>query len=193
MWRYNPGIGRGHGSCEQRLAGDIYLVRGTINTTLPRNADPNGRVQRRRDVRVGLSPHWTRWSASWPAKQRDSVFAQARQLHGHNLADNTVAVFGFGNATGIITSATLAPNAGPHRFFEILGTSGEALLKPIRAADTANRSGQSRREYAAGNQTVKFPVYRRYVGDFKELAEAVRAERPLTVSLERRIGSSTKR
>ncbi len=45
--------------------------------------------------------------------------------------DNTVAVFEFPNALGVLTSATLQPRSGNQRSFEILGTNGTAILKPI--------------------------------------------------------------
>ena len=38
--------------------------------------------------------------------------------------------------------------------------------------------------YAKGAQNVPLPAYQRYVDDFRELAAAVRGERPLTASLD---------
>ena len=47
------------------------------------------------------------------------------------LADNCVAVFDFKHAIGIISSATMQPTSGAHRTFEIQGTNGVAIVRPI--------------------------------------------------------------
>jgi predicted dehydrogenase len=184
MWRYNPGIVAALEAARKGWLGQIYLVRGTINTTLP--ADRRSEwAEFKGGTLFELGCHLV--DSMVRLLGRPNSVTPFLHKHGNftdNFADNTVAVFGFGNATGIITSAALGPNAGPHRFFEILGTSGTALLKPIEPPTLQIDLAKAAGAYAAGNQSVKFPPYRRYVGDFAELAEAVRAERPLSVSLE---------
>ena len=184
MWRYNPGMVTAMEAARKGWLGDIYLVRGTINTTLDADRRPEW-AEFKGGAMFELGCHLI--DTMVRLLGRPNSVTPSLHKHGNftdNLADNTVAVFGFGNATGIITSSTLGPNAGPHRFFEILGTSGAALLKPIEPPTLQIDLAKAAGAYAAGNQTLKFPPYRRYVGDFDELAEAVRAQRPLTVSLE---------
>ena len=101
-----------------------------------------------------------------------------------NLADNNVVAFEFKKALAIVTSATLQPNAGTHRLFEILGTNGTATLKPIEPPTFQIDLAKAAGPYTSGKQTVPMPDYRRYVGDFAELAAAVRGQRPLSVSLD---------
>jgi hypothetical protein len=58
------------------------------------------------------------------------------------------------------------------------------VLKPIEPPtlqiDLATAAGP----YKAGVQTVPLPKYDRYVGDFVELAAAIRGERPLSVTFD---------
>lgn len=90
-----------------------------------------------------------------------------------DLKDNTVAVFEYGRALALITSATLQPNASQHRTFEVLGSNGTAVVRPIEPPtleiDLVNDAGP----YRKGRQTVPLPTYQRYVGDFEELANAI--------------------
>jgi len=99
-----------------------------------------------------------------------------------NVADNTVAVFEFPRALGVITSSMLQPGATQHRTFEVFGSNGNAVVRPIEGPvlqiDLAKPAGP----YQAKTQTVQLPSYRRYVGDFAELAEAIRAKRPLEIT-----------
>jgi predicted dehydrogenase len=120
-------------------------------------------------------------------KQNGKAVAPFLKKHGDfadDLADNTVAVFDFGNALGIVSNNTLQPNASPHRSLEILGTNGTAVLKPIEPPALQIDLAEAAGPYTAGSKSVSLPPYRRYVGDFADLAAAVRGERSLYVSLD---------
>ena len=112
-----------------------------------------------------------------PHIQHSSAFEDA-------LSDNTVAVFEFSRSIGIVTSAPLQPNAGPQRFFEILGTNGTARVQPLEQPALAIDLAKAAGPYSAGKQEVKLPAYRRYVDEFAELAAAVRDGRALPISTE---------
>ncbi|MFM8469338.1 MAG: hypothetical protein ACKODH_05125, partial [Limisphaerales bacterium] len=100
------------------------------------------------------------------------------------LADNCVAVFDFKHAIGIISSATMQPTSGAHRTFEIQGTNGVAIVRPLEqpvlTVDLAKDAGP----YKKGSQVINFPPYARYVPEFAELAACVRAGKPLAVAPE---------
>jgi predicted dehydrogenase len=100
------------------------------------------------------------------------------------LADNTVAVFEYPKTLAIVSSATLQSGAGAHRFFEVQGTNGTALVKPIEPPklqiDLANAAGP----YAKGIQNVPMPEYKRYAPELAELARCARSGQPLSVTPE---------
>jgi predicted dehydrogenase len=104
-----------------------------------------------------------------------------------NLLDNTVALLEFPNALGIVQSSTLQPGAGRHRTFEVQGTNGTAVIKPLEQPvleiDLAKAAGP----YQAGRQRVELPKYERYVDDFVELAAVLRGSKQLIVPMEHEI------
>jgi predicted dehydrogenase len=179
MWRYNPGINAVLEAARKGWLGDVYLVRATMNTQA-------GAEQRR---------EWARFRGGAMFEQGCHLIDALARLLGRPLkvsphlkhsaavddalADNTVAVFEFPRALGIITSAPLQPNAGPQRFFEVLGTNGTARVQPLEPPALTIDLGKAAGPYAAGRQEVKMPVYRRYVDEFTELAAAIRAGRAL--------------
>jgi len=95
-----------------------------------------------------------------------------------------VAVFDFKRAVAVLSSATMQPLAGANRTFEIQGTNGIAVVKPLEqpvlTVDLAKEAGP----YKKGNQVINFPPYQRYGPEFAELAACVRAGKPLAVTPE---------
>lgn len=184
MWRYNPGINTAIEAARKGWLGEIYLVRATMNTTA-------GAEQRR---------EWARFRGGAMFEQGCHLIEATVRLMGAPakvtpflkrsgafddlLADNTVAVFEFANALGIITSAPLQPNAGPQRFFEILGTNGTAKVQPLEQPALTIDLAKAAGPYTSGKNEVKLPPYRRYVEEFHDLASAIREEKALPFSIE---------
>lgn len=182
MWRYNPGINAALEAARKGWLGEVYLVRATMNT--------QAGAEQRRD--------WARFRGGAMFEQGCHLIDPLVRLLGkplkvtphlkHSasvedaLADNTVAVFEFPRALGVITSAPLQPNAGPQRFFEILGTNGTARVQPLEPPALAIELAKAAGPYAAGKQEVKLPAYRRYADEFAELAAAIRERKALPFS-----------
>jgi predicted dehydrogenase len=185
MWRHHPGINAVLEAGRKGWLGDIFLVRGTMNTLI----GPDRR------------PEWALFHGGQMFEQgchlidpmirlmgrplRIAPFLRHHAPYPDNLADNTVAVFEFPRALGVITSSVLHPSATAHRAFEVFGSNGSAVLRPIEQTgtllvDLARAAGP----YRAGPQTIAYPQFRRYTGDFEELAACVRGGRPLSVSLD---------
>jgi predicted dehydrogenase len=187
MWRYNPGFVKALEAARNGWLGSIYLVRATMNSQV----SPDRR------------PEWAEFKGGAMFEQGSHLIDPVVRLLGKpkavspflkrhadlsdNLADNTVAVFEFDRALAIVTNATHQPNAFAHRFFEILGTNGTALLKPLEPPalqiDLANAAGP----YVAGMNSVTLPAYRRYVGEFAALASAIRGESELPVNFDQEL------
>jgi predicted dehydrogenase len=179
MWRYNPGINAALEAARKGWLGEVYLVRATMNTQA-------GAEQRR---------EWARFRGGAMFEQGCHLIDPLVRLLGkplkvtphlkHSapfedaLADNTVAVFEFPRALGIITSAPLQPNAGPQRFFEVLGTNGTARVQPLEQPAFTIELARAAGSYSAGRQEVKLPPYRRYVDEFAALAAAIRGGKAL--------------
>jgi len=184
MWRYNPGLTTALEAARQGWLGDIYLVRATMNTILDGKRRPEW-AEFKGGAMFELGCHLI--DPIVRLLGRPKAVTPLLKKHGDfpdNLTDNNVVVFEFKKALAIVTSATLQPNAGTHRGFELLGTNGTATLSPIEPPTLQIDLAKAAGPYVSGKQTIPMPGYRRYVGDFDELAAAVRGQRPLSVSLD---------
>ncbi len=182
MWRYHPGINRALEAARKGWLGQVYLVRGMMNTLIPEKS----------------RPEWALFKGGQMFEQgchlidpMVRLLGEPRKVtpvlkkHGQfddKLADNTVAVFEFSRALGIISSSVLQPGANRHRSFEVLGSNGTAVVRPIEPGilniDLAEAAGP----YQAGIQRVELPPFRRYAGEFEELADKVASIQPLSVT-----------
>lgn len=187
MWRQHPGMNAILEAGRKGWLGDIYLVRGMMNTLI--GADRR--------------PEWALFPGGQMFEQgghlidpmvrlmgRPSKVSHFLRHHGKfsdDLLDNTVAVLEYPGAMGVITSAVLQSNANAHRMFEVQGSNGTALLRPIEPPRLEIDLAKAAGPYKAGKQEVPLPAYQRYVGDFLELARCVRTSEPLAVSLEQEL------
>lgn len=184
MWRFHPGLNAMLEAARQGWLGEVYLVRGAINTHIPANQRP-GWAPFPGGTLFELGCHLIDPLVRLLGRPKN-VTPTIRK-HGRfedDLRDNTVAVFEFERALGIISSATLQPDAGSHRVFEVLGTNGTARLSPIEPPMLKIQLAKAAGPYRAGTQDVELPPYRRYAPEMKELAEAVLLQRPLSVTLD---------
>lgn len=184
MWRYNPGFVALMDAARAGAFGEIFLVRAMMNTQV-------GPEERKRWAGFPGGAMFEQGCHLLDAvvrllrrPDRVTPFLQRLGRPADDLADNTVAVLEYPRAMALISSAPLQPDAGRHRFFEIVGTRGTGHLQPIEppvlVLDLEVASGGR----AAGRHEIPLPTYRRYVGDFATLARAVRGIEPLSVDLE---------
>ena len=184
MWRYNPGINAAVEAVRQGWLGDVYLVRGTINTQL--SAQQRFEVARfPGGTLLELGSHLIDVLARLMG--RATKITSVLKTHGRfqdHLADNTLAIFEFPKALGIISSSTLQPRSGRYRCFEILGTQGTAIVNPIEPPGLVIDLAKPGGPYQAGLNTVPMPRYLRYVPEFADLAVKIREGKKLAVSPE---------
>ncbi len=184
MWRFNPGINAVLEAARQGWLGDVHLVRATMNTS----HSPGARKE------VGEFKGGTMFELGCHVLDpivrllgRPAEVISSLKTHGSTedtVADNTTAILEYPRATAIITSLSLQPNAGAHRSFEIIGTNGVALVKPIEQPSLVFNLVKAAGPYQAGTQTISLPKYERYADEFVALAAAVRNNQPLAVTPE---------
>jgi len=184
MWRHHPGFHAIFQAVRSGWLGDVYLVRGMIANQLAAERRAEW-AQFRGGGLFELGAHLIDPLIRLMGEPR-SVTPFLRK-HGEgtdDLKDNSVAVFEFPKATGLILNSTLQPSSGRQRVFEVFGTKGTATLCPIEPPTLQIDLAQAAGPYRAGLQTVPMPKYERYVGDLPELAAAIRGERALNVTLD---------
>lgn len=184
MWRFHPGINAALDAARNGWLGEIYRVRGTINTSISDDRRPEW-GQFRGGTMFELGGHLIDPLIRLMGKpEKVSPFLKTHSKLDDGFADDTLVVFEFARAIGTVSSATMQPGAGNHRSFEILGTNGTALVKPIEPPKLEIHLDKAAGPYKAGFQTVPMPSYRRYVAEFIEMAECIRSGRPLSVTPE---------
>jgi len=183
MWRYHPGFDKVIEAKRNGWLGDVYMVRGQINTLIDASRRPEwGQFRGGQMFELGahLIDALVRLMGA-PAKVTPYLRKQG-SFHD-DLHDLTLAVFEYPGAMAVIQSATLQPGSGAYRSFEVLGTNGTAIIRPLEAPVLTIDLAKAAGPYKKGLQTIPLPAYTRYVGDLADLAAAVRGERPLAVSL----------
>lgn len=177
MWRFHPAMNRILQSAREGQLGEIYLIRGMINTTL-------GPTERKAVARYAggqmfeLGCHLIDPIVRLMGRPK-KVTAVLREESGDGLRDNTMATLEFEKAMAIVSSATLMRNATNYRGLEVFGSKGNAILRPIEG-----RSAQLVLETGSKVESIPYPAYQRYVGEMEELASCIAAGRPLSVSAE---------
>ncbi len=106
---------------------------------------------------------------------------------GDSLKDNTLAVLEYPRAIATVSCATFQPSSGAYRALEVLGTGGTATIRPIEPPTLDVDLARSAGPYLAGSNKKEWPTWERFVGDFAELAAAVRGQRQLSVTPEQEL------
>ncbi|MEY4199327.1 MAG: hypothetical protein RLZZ265_1067 [Verrucomicrobiota bacterium] len=184
MWRFNPGINAALEAARKGWLGDVYLVRGVINTNISGESRASF-AEIAGGTMYELGCHLVdplvrllgKHAKITPVLRHDTKLADG-------LADNCVAVFDFKQAVGIVSSAIMQPTAGAHRTFEIQGTNGIAVVKPLEQPVLTVELAKEAGPYKKGSQVINFPPYQRYTPEFAELAACVRSGQPLAVTPE---------
>ena len=184
MWRYHPGLNRILEAARHGWLGDIHLVQAAIHKTL----SPAARLewaQFRGGQMFELGPHVIDPLVRLLGRpNRVTPYLKQHGEFDDTLADNTVAVFEYSGALGLVTGAALAANGSRYRSFEVHGTNGVATLRPIEAPRLVFNLAEAAGPYPKGPHQVELPAYKRYEGDMAALAGAVRGEKPLHVGFD---------
>jgi predicted dehydrogenase len=182
QWRYNPAIKAALEAARKGWLGDVHTVRGAIDTI----AGPEPRREwaaYKGGQMFELGCHLLDPVARLLG--RPTAVTPILRKHGafdDNLADNTVAVLEYPRALAVISASTLRPNSFRNRSYEVVGSNGSALVRPIEPPTLELDLAKAAGPYGVGRQSIKMPPYERYVDDFAELAEAVRLGRPLSIT-----------
>ena len=184
MWRYHPGINRMLEAARRGWLGDIHLVQAAMHKTLSADSRPE-LAQFRGGQMFELGPHVIDPLVRLLGRpNRVTPYLKKHGEFDDTLADNTIAVFEYSGALGLVTGAALAANGSRYRSFEVHGTNGVATLRPIEAPKLVFNLAEAAGPYPKGPHQVDLPPYKRYEGDMAALASAARGEKPLHVSFD---------
>ena len=184
MWRYNPGIVQALEAARAGYLGSVYMLHANIGNQLA--------AQRR--------PEWAEFPGGTMFELGGHIIDPMVRLMGRprnitttlhkdgafadTLRDNTLAVLEWDKAIGTVQSSTLEPDSSRNRYFEIHGTNGYAVVRPIEQPLLSIELEKAAGPYKAGARKLEYPPYKRYVEDMSELAAAVRGDRKLRTSFD---------
>ena len=183
IWRFHAGFDRALEAVRNGWLGDVYMVRGVMNTDLS-DRDRLPLAQYKGGMMFELGCHMI--------DRMVALLGRPKEVRGwlrhdssvkDGLADNTLAVFEYGQALAVLSTAARMPGHSQHRSFEITGTNGAIVIAPIEPGNKMRVSmREARGPYKAGWQEVDLPNQVRYVNDFKDLARFIRTGEPLKYS-----------
>ena len=185
IWRFHEGIAAAMEAARKGWLGQVYMMRGTINTDLA--AAAREKLERYKGgMMFELGCHqidravdlWGRPKAVRAWLRHDTGFAD-------KLADNTLAVLEYDQGLAVITCAGRMAGQAQHRSFELIGTEGTFQIQPVEPGTKMRvMMREARGPYNAGWQDVALPPQPRYVGDMRDMARALKNGQPLKYSYE---------
>jgi predicted dehydrogenase len=183
MWRHNPAINAALEAARAGWLGQIFFVRGSMNT----NVDANSRKMYQRfkgGQMFDLAGHMIDPMVRLMGRpERVTPFLRRDGPANDGLQDNTMAVFEWQRAMGTYATASMHPRFGPYRTLEFVGTLGTAMVMPVEPPSLRMDLSADAGPYKAGPQTLSFQ-YTRHVDDWLELAALVRGECKFPISRE---------
>jgi predicted dehydrogenase len=178
MWRWHEGINAAIEAKEKGWLGDVFMVRGTINSD---------RDQKQRDVEAQYKGGSMYELGGHLIDRVVELLGRPKKVNSwlrhdtsiaDKLADNTLVVLEYDRAVVTLSSSARMYGSGDHRSFEVIGSDGSFVVYPETSKmRVAMRKAQG--PYKAGWQQIDLPPQPRYIGDFKELARALKSGNPL--------------
>jgi predicted dehydrogenase len=183
IWRFHAGFTAAMEAARQGWLGDVYMLRGTINTDI----DTKARAAVGRyggGMMYELGSHLIdRVVDLWGRPKEVKSWLRHDTRTPDKLADNTLAILEYDKSLAVISTSARMPGASQHRSLELIGSEGAIVIQPIEPGTRMRVSmREARGPYRAGWQDVEMASQPRYVGDFRELARAIRTGTPLKYS-----------
>jgi predicted dehydrogenase len=183
MWRWHEGINAAIEAKEKGWLGDVFMVRGTINSD---------RGQQQRDIEAKYKGGSLFELGGHLIDRVVELLGRPNKVNSwlrhdtsvqDKLADNTLVVMEYDRTLVMLSSSARMYGSGDHRSFEVIGSEGTFVVYPeISKMRVAMRKAQG--PYKSGWQQIDLPLQPRYIGDFQELARALKSGKPLKHSYE---------
>ena len=181
--RGHEGIDAAIKAAKEGWVGDVYLLRVTINSD---------RDQPQRDLEAKypggsmfeLGGHVIdRVVETLGRPNKVQSWLRHDTSNPDKLADNTLAVFEYDRALAVVSTAARMFGAGDHRSFELIGSDGSFMIQPLgNNATMTVGMREVKGPYKKGWQEISLGDQPRYVGDFAEMARALKSGTPLKLS-----------
>jgi predicted dehydrogenase len=183
IWRFHAGFAAAMDAARQGWLGDVYMLRGTINTDID-DTSRAGVGRYAGGMMYELGCHMIdRVVDLWGRPKDVKSWLRHDTRTPDKLADNTLAVLEYEKSLAVISTSARMPGSSQHRSFELIGTEGAIVIQPIEPGTRMRVSmREARGPYRPGWQDIEMASQPRYVGDFRDLARAIKSGTPLKYS-----------
>lgn len=183
IWRFHAGIAAAMEAARKGWLGQVYMMRGTINTDL--DAASRAKLERYKGgmmFELGCH-HIDRAVDLWGRPKSVRAWLRHDTKFADKLADNTLAVMEYDQGLAVITCAGRMAGQSAHRSYELIGTDGTFLIQPVEPGTKVRvMMREARGPYKAGWQEIAMPPQARYEGDLRDMARALQSGQPLRFS-----------
>lgn len=183
VWRHHEGVNAALEAARKGWLGDILLIRAAMNA----DRDAPQRAVESRYKGGGLfelGGHVVDRMVELLGRPKEvRSWLRHHSSAKDTLNDNNLAVFEFERSLAVLSQTTNQAGAGDHRQFEIIGSDGTFIVWPEANPPRMRvylRKAQG--AYKAGWQDLTIAPQPRFVGDFQELARALKSGTPLKLS-----------
>lgn len=182
MYRYNPGFQFCFDAVRKGWLGNIFRVHAVIGKVM----SP--------DARATLKPYPGGSMFELGCHVMDAVvkvMGRPEKVTAHNrsssplkdgFADNQLAVLDYSNGTASVHSSIIDVDGFARRQFVVCGDRGTVEIRPLEQPRVKLALLEAKDGYRRGYQDVEVPTYRRYDGDFADLAKVIRGEKEFEFS-----------
>jgi predicted dehydrogenase len=177
MFRYNPGFQLCYRAVEEGWLGRVFSIETVIGKVIPAAAR-KPLLEYEGGTMFELGCHVID-SVVYLLGKPDRVhpFKRSSSTLRDGLADNQLAVLEYPNALVTVRSALVEVEGFERRRFVVCGEQGTCDIRPLEPPRVRLALQQPRADYQTGYQEVDVPDYRRYDGDFIDLAQVIRNEK----------------
>jgi len=183
VWRWHAGIVAALDAARKGWLGEVFMIRGTMNADRD-SAQRAVEARYRGGGLFELGGHVIdRVVELWGRPKKVQSWLRHDTSIPDKLADNSLAVLEYDKALATITQSARMSGAGDHRSFELIGTDGTVMVWPESSPPRMRvHMRKPQGPYSAGWQDISLPPQPRFVGDFQELARAIKSAQPLRLS-----------
>jgi predicted dehydrogenase len=179
MFRYNPAFQLCFQLFRERALGEIFSIDTTMSKLLG-EAERKPMLPYRGGSLFELGGHIIDAVVTILGRpEKVTPHARSNSALGDGWLDNQLAVLDYPKATVTVRSAMVEVEGGARRQFVVCGTKGTFDIRPLEPAAARLALDAPWGQFKKGYQDVKFPkTGGRYDGDFAELAQVIRGEKP---------------
>ena len=183
VWRCHEGVNAALDAARKGWLGEVFMIRGTMNA----DRGPEERATESRYKGGGvfeLAGHVIDRTVDLLGRPKKvQSFLRHDTTVADTLKDNNLTVFEYDKALAMISQSAKMAGSGDHRSIEVIGTDGTFMVYPEAAPPRMRvHMRKAQGPYKAGWQEIILPPQPRFVGDFKELARAIKSGTALKLS-----------